>query len=192
MARLLRVTEVARSLWPGLPAVWSRGSWLGLVVSLLFASLVQASIFAWIIWPELIGPITSVVVCFVTFAFWLLHAGPQIVQVFAKSDPAPVQAEHLFRGAQDEYLKGNWFQAEQLFAAFAERDPTDLESRMMLAGLYRRLNRFAEAREQLQLMLDCTRSASWEFEINREHELITACQRGGEARPMPKVVTEAA
>ncbi|MEN6407555.1 MAG: hypothetical protein ABFC77_13925 [Thermoguttaceae bacterium] len=78
-----------------------------------------------------------------------------------------------FTEAIDYYLRGDYFQTEQTLERLLRRNPRDLDSRLMLAGVLRRTGRRVEALEQLDVLSTVEGSERWELEMRRERELLT-------------------
>ena len=78
----------------------------------------------------------------------------------------------LFNQAQTEYLKGHWDQSKQLLSRQIENETRDIESRLLLATLNRRIGELDEAEQQLKQIQRFDDAIHWKFEINRESELI--------------------
>ena len=78
----------------------------------------------------------------------------------------------LFNQAQTEYLKGHWDEAESLLLRQIQLDTRDVESRLLLATMYRRIERLDDAQQQLEKIERFDESTHWRFEISRELELI--------------------
>ena len=78
----------------------------------------------------------------------------------------------LFNQAQTEYLKGNWEPAKQLLTQQIENESRDIESRLLLATLNRRIGELDEAAQQLGQTQRFDEAIHWKFEIEREFDLI--------------------
>jgi len=83
--------------------------------------------------------------------------------------------DRLFREAQRQYLIGDWVRCEQLLRQLLKRDKRDIEARLMLATLWRHLDRAEEAARQLHRLEQFEAAAPWSHEIAREFDAI-ACQ----------------
>lgn len=85
-----------------------------------------------------------------------------------------VTAKHrtLFNQAQTEYLKGHWDEAKQLLSQQIGTETRDIESRLLLATLNRRVGELDEADQQLNQIQKFDEAIHWKFEIQRESELI--------------------
>ncbi len=174
MERWGRIVPCMLSLWPGLPQLWRFGSISGLIQALSFAFLLQLTVFTTLIWPETIGPLSRGVVWFCVFGFWLLFAAPGCGHAMAVcwGQSTSVDHEHLFRTAQREYLRGSWPAAERSLRQLLGLDAGDVEARLMLTSLYRRIGRVAEARQELDRLVETYGSEKWSFEIRQERLLI--------------------
>ena len=58
-------------VWPGMPWLWLRGSFLGLVLALAFAVILDVAVLTTWIWSELIDVRLSLAVWTATAAIWL-------------------------------------------------------------------------------------------------------------------------
>ena len=61
----------------------------------------------------------------------------------------PEQPDTLFNQAQREYLGGHWKEAEMLLERRIANAPRDMESRLLLATLFRHSRRLEQAGEEL-------------------------------------------
>ena len=78
----------------------------------------------------------------------------------------------LFIEARREYLKGHWEEARSLLLRQLRHHPRDIESRLMLATLYRHTRQFDDAVTQLNQLEKYDPAISWNNEIERERELL--------------------
>jgi thioredoxin-like negative regulator of GroEL len=78
----------------------------------------------------------------------------------------------LFIAAQGEYLKGHWFEAENLLQEMLVRSPADVDAHLLLATLYRHTRRIDEAHERLRLMERLDGVERWQSEIGVERRLL--------------------
>jgi len=169
----MRSTPWATYLWPGLPQLWTDGTWSGLACALAYSALLNLLILTSFVWEELLaGPLVlagwfAAIVVWVAAIVVTRRTRPQAV---VEKAAAPV--EDLFCAALGEYLQGHWFEAETLLSRIFEHRPRDVEARLLLATLLRRTKRCTEAREQIA-RLECIENASvWSVEIAREKQLL--------------------
>lgn len=78
----------------------------------------------------------------------------------------------LFNQAQTEYLKGHWNEALTLLTRQIETDHRDMEARLLLATMSRRVGELDNAGQQLKQMQRFDEAVHWKFEIGREIELL--------------------
>ena len=78
----------------------------------------------------------------------------------------------LFIDARREYLKGHWNEARSLLQRQLKHYPRDIESRLMLATLFRHTRKFDEAVTQLDQVEKYDPAINWKNEIARERELL--------------------
>ena len=80
--------------------------------------------------------------------------------------------DDLFRAIQSEYLKGNWYETEELLGRHLRQNAADADARLMLATLMRHTGRHDEARSQLKRLLRLDGCEKWRPEIEREFDLL--------------------
>jgi hypothetical protein len=97
--------------------------------------------------------------------------------------------EALFRQAQEEYLKGQWFEAESLLLRLVRDEPADVEGRLILATLYRHTRRGDLAEAQLGQIERYPHAARWGWEIHQERNALK--RLAVEAAPDPNDNEEA-
>ncbi|MFV2066888.1 MAG: hypothetical protein ACC645_07880 [Pirellulales bacterium] len=175
------------SLWPGLPQLWSRGMWSGLAVAVVFAILLDVLILSTLVWTESIG--TNV-----RMGLWAGLIGTCLVSAFAErygnrtrqplqsdrprgsqaaaaetgQEPAEKTNEDLFRSCQAQYLRGNWYEAETELVELLKGSLRDVEAELLLATLYRHLERFDEAGRWLAELERSEEAEGWSQEIRNE------------------------
>jgi hypothetical protein len=159
--------------WPGLPQLWSYGSWAGLALALGMAVILDLLLLVSFGWSELIGQsLRSAVwtlfgVGWVGAAFWSVR---QSGHRSAAASPDP--QKDPFAEALEHYLKGDYYQAEQALEGLLRKNLRDLDARLMLATLLRHTGRFDEAKRQLDTLARFEGAGKWQWEIERERELL--------------------
>jgi hypothetical protein len=179
--------------WPGLPQLWLRGSWAGLVIAVGFTALVNLLVLAtcvfteWIPFEYHLGGGALVAASWV--AGWWQCRRAESVQAMPtpantessgdKSDTSasalPVgqtidRGEQLYRDAQQAYLRGDWVAAEQGLLKLLKIDDRDAEARLMLATLWRHQGRHREAVRQLDKLSRLETADRWQNEIAVERQ----------------------
>jgi len=164
------------SVWPGLPGLWCHGSIRALAVALFFSNLLVVAILATFVWPELLRMGPKAVVCFSVAVFWAVFSIPQIrAQLQRRKDlRSNGNLKHLFRVAQTEYLRGNWFQAESLLTQLLDVYTDDVDARLLLATLLRRIGRFEASAKQLDYVEQAPGGHRWRLEIEGERRLLAS------------------
>lgn len=84
------------------------------------------------------------------------------------ADQLPEVRDKLFRDAQGHYLRNDWVATEQLLLKLLKQDARDVESRLMLATLWRHQGRSAEALRQLDRLERLEAAVDWQGEIAAE------------------------
>jgi hypothetical protein len=162
-------------LWPGLPQLWLRGDWSALVLAGGFSALLNLAVIATWGWTELLNWPLLVVAWAGVVLFWLVSLGSAVLQMPALLRvPSPKVAADLFRAAQGEYLRGNWFEAELALNQLLEHDPTDVDAHLMLATLTRRIGQPEEAGQRLRVLCTLEGAGKWQLEIARELQLLAS------------------
>jgi thioredoxin-like negative regulator of GroEL len=99
------------------------------------------------------------------------------------------EADELFRQARDDYLRGNWYEAEETLVALLKRDPNDVDARLMLATLMRHTERYDDARGQLKQLQRLEAAGKWQLEIRREWEYLAREEQTDDDSPEPELST---
>lgn len=171
MARMPR----ASYCWPGLPLIAVAGQWAGLGVAVGFAVLLNAAIATTFLWYDVLSPGARRITWAAVGIAWLAGAAYSRfrLQALAALEESP-PATDGFIEAQEHYLKGNWYEAEQILAAILMKNPRDLDARLMLATLLRHTGRHDAAGEQLDRMERLEGCPKWQLEISRERRKLAS------------------
>jgi len=169
----MQIASKIACLWPGLPWLWYRGRWNALLGAMSFALLINLGLIVTFIWPELVTPTVRMAIWTVVATVWVTSAGiavwglPKLHQEDKKPDSGG-----LFRQAQDQYLRGDWYQAEATLLKLLKQEPRDADVLLMLASLGRHTHRISEARQRLKQLSRCEQASKWQMEIEQEHRLL--------------------
>lgn len=159
----------ATYLWPGLPQICRFGSWPGLGLAIGFAVLLNLALAGTILWGGLFTPGARKIIWMAVAITWVGSAAAAWFRKDAtprdpNADPYPQALEH--------YLKGNWFEAEQILTRLLDHNPRDLEARLMFATLLAHTGRPQEAARQLDWLEGLEGSGKWAAEIARQRRLL--------------------
>ncbi len=161
----------ATLLWPGLPQLWTRGSWSALGVAVLAAALLNWVLLGTWVWSELIAQGVRSTIWATLGLVWAGSAVHAVIQSHrSRAGDGCTRTGDGVAAAIEPYLKGDWFEAERLLNEALRRDIRDLDARLMLATLLRHTARFDEAAQQLDELSRCDGAEKWELEIRRERE----------------------
>jgi hypothetical protein len=160
------------------------GNWAALAVAVAAAAMLNAVLLGTWYWTDFFAPAMRIISWVLLGAAWCLSAGYWAWRDRAGhplagrgSAASPAQGGgKLFEEAQQDYLKGNWFEAERKLNLLVRRDEHDLEARLLLATLLRHTKRLDDATHELELLVRLDGAHRWAAEIRREGELL------GEAR----------
>lgn len=171
-------TDRLSCFWPGLAQAWWRGSSRGLAAALLFGWALCVLLLATFVWPNWFRP-WLVTLCWLgMLCFWTFESIRSHWQLGnLQRDAGPVAGDDRFAQAQQEYLRGHWFEAESLLHAILTDTPRDPEAHLLLAGVLRRSGRLSAALRRLDQLVLLDTSLRWGFEIRRERQLIAARQQ---------------
>ena len=156
--------------WPGLATAWYRGAARGLFISVVYTWWICLLLLATFVWPDWFA-------VWLVRGMWLLAATIWLVAAvygrFAmRSSLAGVDDSGEFESAQEEYLKGNWFEAEALLLRLLERTPDDVPASLLLVGILRHTQRWQPALRRIEQMKLLDGAALWRFEVEQEQRLV--------------------
>ena len=188
------IGQLALCGWPGLARLWLRGTWSSLTLAIGFSVLLNAAMVATFVWPTLLGETFPVIAWSAIAVIWICSTLVSYRMVGVWSSPPVMAAEAkvvnnddflsekecdtLFNRAQGEYLKGNWIEAEALLKRQLSNKERDVESRLLLATLFRHTKQLDFAENELDTMLGFDDSVHWQFEIQCERDLIDQMKIG--------------
>lgn len=164
-------------IWPGMPWLWLRGSFAGLVLALAFALTIDVAVFTTWIWSELVDFRLSLALWTATAVVWLIATGSALTGF-----PTPIPSgrdaamDAMFVKARDAYLARDWLSAETTLRSLLDLSPTDGEAQLLLGTLLRRVNRFDEATAALEILARSDAGVPWKPAIARELDRITAAR----------------
>lgn len=95
----------------------------------------------------------------------------RIRSLLETSSPA---TSEVFIQAQQEYVRGNWFDAEALLLEIVHQHPRDAESLLLLVGVLRHTRRWQPALRRLEQLELLDNASPWRFEIQQERTLIAS------------------
>ncbi len=165
-------------LWPGLPRLWYRGQVSGLVSAVLFAVWLNGALADTFLLAGL-QPMAQAANWSVLTLVWLacVHRGASRLSQF-HGVAGHFDNEPLLR-AQEEYVKGHWFEAESLLLRLIRDEPSDVEGRLLLATLYRHTARLDLALTQLDQAARYPHAQRWTWEIHQERVWIQRAKDQG-------------
>lgn len=155
--------------WPGLANLWSRGEIYALVVSLLFASVLNISLMAALVWPEWLEPwLVRSLWCLLAFAaLWTFAASFSSPSAHSIATPS-VEFDALLSMAQSDYLRGQYFEAEATLHRILSTGREDVEAALLLASVLRRTGRLRQALDCLERLERLDQARLWNVEIASE------------------------
>lgn len=175
-------------LWPGLARLWLRGDFYALGLAVFYSILLNLALVSSLIWPAYLGSRFLVVAWPLLAVVWLACAWsswrgmPLWFQVGHKiAAPADMRVDTLFNQAQREYLKGNWAEARELLERRLRLRPRDVESRLLLVCVLRRVGRFQAAVTEIELLEGMDEARPWGLELAKERERLLQARNSPES-----------
>ena len=164
-------------LWPGLPQVWVRGSWVGLGLAVGFTALGNVLLAATFVWQQWL-PARAVAIgygalaCIWLLAWWDARADwRRMLREWSTGESLPAggdaQCNEWFQQAQQAYLSGDWVAAEQTLTRLLRLAPQDVEARLLRATLYGHEQRWEAALAELDELERWDAARPWQFEMAR-------------------------
>ena len=170
-------------LWPGLARLWLRGDFQALGFAVCFSVLLNLALVSSLIWPAYLGPRFLLLAWPILALVWLGNAWfswrwlPSWLQVGHKfAAPPELRVDTLFNQAQREYLRCHWAEAQGLLERRLRLRPRDVESRLLLVSVLRRVGRFQLATKELELLEGMDEARPWSLELSRERERLRCDQ----------------
>ena len=137
----------AMVFWPGLTLAWQAGNLRALGICLGFVFALQAAWIGTFIWPGLLSGWESRLLWW-SLAAWV--AGSVLYQIYCAAwttkAGSSICSDKVLQAAQSEYLRGNYFEAEELLTVYVSQGEWDVEAAMWLASIYRRTGRLEALR----------------------------------------------
>ena len=155
-------------LWPGLPATWMLGVARGLLVALVYAWCICGLLLATFVWPDWIAVSLLRLLWLVAVATWSVATVRNCMYLPRLLATCDAHSSLALVSAQQEYLRGNWFDAEASVLKVLHHHPRDAEALLLLVGILRRTQRFQPALRRLKQLESLQSAAIWHFEIQRE------------------------
>ena len=161
----------ATRMWPGLPRIWSLGSWSGLAQAVGFGLLVNLAVLGSFCWVELLPSGVLTLVWLAIGLFWLGSALLSCrLDGGGRSKPDNDGETESFSEAIEHYLRGNWYETQRVLGNLLRRNPRDMEAGLMWATVLRHTGRLNEAHEQLDRLERFDGHHKWGMEICHERE----------------------
>jgi len=164
-------------LWPGLPQLARDGNWAALASAVAAAVVLNAVLLGTWFWTDLFAPRLHIIGWVFLGVAWSLAAGYWAWSDRQRAASSRKTSGNVFEEALEDYLKGNWFEAERKLNLLLRRDERDLEARLLMATLLRHAKRFDDATHQLNLLVRLDGAHRWASEIHREGELLMEARK---------------
>lgn len=173
--------KILRTLWPGLDALWSEGSILGLARALGFSILLMLTALTAFIWPEWLRPWQRSVVCLCSLGYWVVMVSSDLylAQVTREAEngarggaePQRIPTVAPSPGLEEilgDYLRGDFGAAQAKLTQVCSLDLEDTEALLLMATILRRVGNLREAGVYLDRAANSSRGPVWKEEIAEE------------------------
>ena len=157
-------------IWPGLAELWFVGRWSGLAMALALMAVVDVVLLLTFGWSELVGPTERIVLWAVVGLGWVVLVGWSVW----RGKGSAGNEDGGFRLATEQYLAGDYGGAEEVLGGLLRRNGRDVDSRLMLATIFRRSGRLCEADRELDILVRTDGFEKWRWEIERERGALVA------------------
>lgn len=150
------------------------------MVAIAFSVLLNLAIISTFVWTGIFVDETFTAIAWpVILSIWAATAWiafqnlPDVMSVKSRAGRTVLDSsDALFLDARGEYLKGNWDTAEAALSKQLSQRTRDIESRLLLATLYRHTRKFDSAWRQLETLEMFDEAETWRSEIMRERKLL--------------------
>jgi thioredoxin-like negative regulator of GroEL len=147
-----------------------------LALALGFALLLNVVLLTTFVWTELVAPSIAIAAWTVVAGFWLVSFVSSWRNGFELGGASAAQ-EDLFPTAVAEYLKGNWYDVEQICQRMLRRNDRDVDAQLLLATACRHTVRYDEAQRRLEHLATFDAAGKWAWEIRDEFERLKSARQ---------------
>ena len=155
--------------WPGYDGLVRYGRWTFLFIALAFALILNTFIVLNFYWTAYLTPgqrNTFLVALVVAWIVLSVFAGMKRRRI--EAEQTADATENKFSAATTQYLRGNWYETENLLLGLLAKNPRDAEALLLQATLYRHTKRYDEATAVLDKLQLLEESGRWFLEIEME------------------------
>jgi len=163
--------------WPGTTGLFRYGRWSFLAIAIVFALLVDFFLVLNFYWSAMITAQHRNTVLVLLFAAWIaLSILSKMLEHRIAALKTADAGDKNFMAAAQQYMRGNWFEAESLLMKLLKKNPRDIESALLHATLCRRTGRWVEAKAILDRLSFYEESGRWFLEIETERQMIVEAE----------------
>jgi thioredoxin-like negative regulator of GroEL len=138
-------------------------------VALTFATLLNGALLATFTHNWDLGLAGKTTLWAAVVGFWFVSARNSLTWAQQlKALPKQEECDSRFVAAQVAYLRGHWPEAVGMLRQLLEVRPGDIEARLLLATILRRMERPQEAKEELEDLAKREGAERWGLEYRRE------------------------
>ena len=171
--------------WPGAHRAWNRAESAALISAIAFAWLLCLLLIATFVWSEWLK---GWLVATLWTAAALISLGTAAKNLWLGE--VPEQDSRKLRDgnlvlAQTAYLQASYFEAEKYLLENLSKQPSDIESALLLVSVLRRTNRWDQALDAIQQLQRRDLATRWASEIALEKERCLRGKRQTKSLPPP-------
>ncbi len=145
---------------------------MALALAVAFAVLLNLALVTSLVWTEILDSWHRNILWTVVGVVWFVSAVVSARWWQSRESPQPDLAQDLFRHSLNQYLQGNWIEAERRLRRLLRKNSHDVDARLLLVGVMRHTHRIDEAHRQLDRLVACEGAEKWQTEIDREYALL--------------------
>jgi hypothetical protein len=158
--------------WPGYRGIVKYGYPSFLVIALVFAFILDLFLVVNFYWTAQITPAQRNIICFCVIVIWFILGSFSHFRLRQFDLISSGMQEEKFKEVLIHYLRGNWYEVEMFIIPRLKYNPTDVETLLLQATLYRHTERYAEALQILDKLQLLNGANKWFAEIENEKILI--------------------
>ncbi|MDR1486284.1 MAG: hypothetical protein LBT09_15885 [Planctomycetaceae bacterium] len=158
--------------WPGYRGIVCYGYSSFLVIALVFAFILDLFLVVNFYWTDQITAAQRNIILLCVVIIWFILGSFSHFRLRQFDLISAGMQDEKFKEVLIHYLRGNWYEVEMFIIPRLKYNPTDVETLLLQATLYRHTERYAEALQILEKLQLLNGANKWFAEIENERILI--------------------
>ncbi|MDR2171400.1 MAG: hypothetical protein LBP59_14755 [Planctomycetaceae bacterium] len=159
--------------WPGYRGILRYGYVSFLAIALVFAFILDLFLALNFYWSDQITVFQRNIIFLCVIIIWIILSSFSHFRLKQFDLISAGMQEEKFKEVLIHYLRGNWYEVEMFIIPRLKYNPSDVETLLLQATLYRHTERYAEALQVLEKLKLLNGANKWFAEIETEKILIT-------------------